>query len=87
MGWTSLLVIVGELLVGFLPFFWPRKTGSFGGTVNAGNVSDFKVGQVTKSTEGKCYISRGAGGLPGAVAEVSAPGLHGTLAAGRQVRR
>jgi cytochrome b6-f complex iron-sulfur subunit len=57
-GWTALLVIAGELLVGFLPFFWPRKTGSFGGTVNAGNVSDFKVGQVTKITEGKCYISR-----------------------------
>jgi cytochrome b6-f complex iron-sulfur subunit len=57
-GWTSLLVIVGELLVGFLPFFWPRKTGSFGGTVNAGNVADFKVGQVTKVTEGKFYLSR-----------------------------
>jgi cytochrome b6-f complex iron-sulfur subunit len=57
-GWTSLLVVVGELLVGFLPFVWPRKTGSFGGTVSAGNVSDFKVGQVTKVTEGKFFISR-----------------------------
>jgi cytochrome b6-f complex iron-sulfur subunit len=57
-GWTSLLVIVGELLVGFLPFFWPRRTGSFGGTVLAGNVGDFKVGQVTKVTEGKFYLSR-----------------------------
>ncbi len=57
-GWTSLLVIVGELLVGFLPFFWPRRTGTFGGTVLAGAPGDFKVGQVTKITEGKFYLSR-----------------------------
>ena len=57
-GWATLLVILGELTAGFLPFFWPRKVGAFGGTVNAGNVGDFKVGQVTKITEGKFYLSR-----------------------------
>jgi cytochrome b6-f complex iron-sulfur subunit len=57
-GWTTLLVILGELAAGFLPFFWPRRTGAFGGTVVAGNVNDFKVGEVKKIVEGKFFISR-----------------------------
>ncbi len=57
-GWTTLLVVLAELLAAFLPFFWPRKTGAFGGTVLAGSVNDYKVGDVKKITEGKFYISR-----------------------------
>jgi cytochrome b6-f complex iron-sulfur subunit len=57
-GWATLLVILGELAAGFLPFFWPRRTGSFGGVIVAGNVNDFKVGEVKKITEGKFFISR-----------------------------
>ena len=57
-GWATLLVILGELVAGFLPFFWPKKTGSFGGTVLAGNVADYKVGEVKKIIEGKFFISR-----------------------------
>ena len=57
-GWTSMLVIVGQLAGAFLPFFWPRKVGAFGGTVSAGNVSDYQVGEVRRITEGKFFISR-----------------------------
>jgi len=57
-GWTTLLVILGEMAAGFLPFFWPRKVGAFGGTVQAGAVTDFKVGDVKKNNEGKFYLSR-----------------------------
>jgi cytochrome b6-f complex iron-sulfur subunit len=51
-------VILGELAAGFLPFFWPRRTGAFGGVVPAGNVNDYKVGEVKKIVEGKFFISR-----------------------------
>src|SRR5437868_9328098 len=57
-GWATLLVILGELVAGFLPFFWPKKTGTFGGNVLAGGVGDYKVGEVKKVTEGKFFISR-----------------------------
>ena len=57
-GWTTVLVILGELAVGFLPFFWPRKIGAFGGSVLAGSVNDYRVGEVKKVTEGKFFISR-----------------------------
>jgi cytochrome b6-f complex iron-sulfur subunit len=57
-GWATLLVVLGELAAGFLPFFWPRRTGAFGGTVAAGNVDDYKVGDVKKIVEGKFFISR-----------------------------
>jgi cytochrome b6-f complex iron-sulfur subunit len=53
-----MLVILAQLAGAFLPFFWPRKVGAFGGTVNAGAVGDFKVGEVKKITEGKFFISR-----------------------------
>jgi cytochrome b6-f complex iron-sulfur subunit len=57
-GWTAMLVILGELAAGFLPFYWPRRTGAFGGTVAAGNVDDYKVGDVKKIVEGKFFITR-----------------------------
>src|SRR5579875_2695676 len=57
-GWATLLVILGELAAGFLPFFWPRRTGAFGGTIAAGSVDDYKVGDVKKIVEGKFFISR-----------------------------
>ena len=57
-GWTGILLVLGQLAVSFLPFFWPRKVGAFGGRVLAGNVSDYDVGDVKKITEGKFFISR-----------------------------
>ena len=57
-GWTTLLVLLAEMAAGFLPFFWPRRTGSFGGRVAAGSVNDYKVGEVKKVVEGKFFISR-----------------------------
>ena len=57
-GWTGILLVLGQLAVGFLPFFWPRRVGAFGGRVLAGNVGEFNVGDVKKITEGKLFISR-----------------------------
>jgi cytochrome b6-f complex iron-sulfur subunit len=57
-GWTTILVILGELAAAFLPFFWPRKVGAFGGTIAAGTVNDYQVGEVKKIVEGKFYLSR-----------------------------
>ena len=82
-GWTTLLVILGELAAGFLPFFWPRRTGSFGGVIVAGNVNDFKVGEVKKITEGKFFISRVPPRASWRVAEVPAPRLRRAVERGR----
>jgi cytochrome b6-f complex iron-sulfur subunit len=57
-GWTSILVVLAQLAVGFLPFFWPRRVGAFGGTVLAGGVDEYQVGEVKKINEGKFFISR-----------------------------
>ncbi len=57
-GWTGILLVLGQFAVSFLPFFWPRKVGAFGGRILAGNVDEFKVGEVKKITEGKFFISR-----------------------------
>ena len=58
MGWATLLVLLGELAAGFLPSSGRASTGAFGGTVIAGHVTDFKVGDVKKIREGKFFISR-----------------------------
>ena len=56
-GWGTLLALVGQWLVGFGVFFWPKKVGAFGGEILAGPVSDFEVGEVQLIQEGKCYLS------------------------------
>lgn len=57
-GWSAVLLLVGQWLVGFLAFFWPKKVGAFGGVIRGGAVSDFEVGDVEQIQEGKCYLSR-----------------------------
>lgn len=57
-GWGSILLLLAGWANGFLSFFYPRKTGAFGGTLTAGNVDDFKVGDVKVVTEGKFYVTR-----------------------------
>jgi cytochrome b6-f complex iron-sulfur subunit len=58
-GWGLLLALIGQWLYGFvLGFFWPKKTGAFGGDVTAGNVNDFQVGDVVRVQEGRFYLSR-----------------------------
>jgi cytochrome b6-f complex iron-sulfur subunit len=56
-GWGALLALVGQWLVGFGVFFWPKKVGAFGGEILAGAVSDFEVGDVELIQQGKCYLS------------------------------
>jgi cytochrome b6-f complex iron-sulfur subunit len=56
-GWGALLALVGQWLVGFGVFFWPKKVGAFGGVILGGSVSDFEVGEVQLIQEGKCYLS------------------------------
>ncbi|MCC6176808.1 MAG: ubiquinol-cytochrome c reductase iron-sulfur subunit [Chloroflexi bacterium] len=57
-GWGTLLGLLGQWLVGFGSFFWPKRVGTFGGEVNGGLVADLKVGDVKLVQEGKCYVSR-----------------------------
>jgi cytochrome b6-f complex iron-sulfur subunit len=56
-GWGTLLALIGQWLFGFGVFFWPRKTGAFGGEIRVGAVSDFEVGEVERIQEGKCFLS------------------------------
>ena len=57
-GWGTIFALLGQFAAGFVGFFYPKKTGAFGGEVNAGNVGDFQVGQVKVFQEGKFYLSR-----------------------------
>ncbi len=58
-GWGAILALLGQWTVGFVfGFFWPQKTGAFGGAVTAGQVGDFKVGDVKVVREGKFYVTR-----------------------------
>ena len=41
-----------------MSFFTPKRLGAFGGTVVAGSVTDFKVGDVKQVREGKFYLTR-----------------------------
>ena len=62
-GWGSVLLVVGGWLNGFLEFFYPHKTGAFGGTITAASVSDLKPGEVKVLSEGKFYLVRVAEGF------------------------
>lgn len=58
-GWGSVFALLGQWGLGFVfGFFWPQKTGAFGGTVPAGTVDEYKVGDVKVIREGKFYITR-----------------------------
>src|SRR5262245_9947080 len=52
----SLGAVVAQAGLGFVNFFAPQKVGAFGGTVTAGNLSDFPVGSVTRVPKGKYYL-------------------------------
>jgi cytochrome b6-f complex iron-sulfur subunit len=56
-GWGVLLALVGQWLVGFGAFFWPKKVGAFGGIVTAGSVNDIPVGEVKDFQEAKFFLS------------------------------
>jgi cytochrome b6-f complex iron-sulfur subunit len=57
-GWGSVLLVVGGWANGFLSFFYPNKTGAFGGTITAGSVDELKVGDVKQVTDGKFWLAR-----------------------------
>ena len=56
-GWGTLLALLAQWTVGFGVFFWPKKVGAFGGEINAGNVSDYQVGDVKLIQDAKAYMS------------------------------
>lgn len=58
LGWGAIGAVLGEWAIGFLAFFYPNKTGAFGGVVAAGVVDDYKVGDVKVIREGKFYVTR-----------------------------
>jgi cytochrome b6-f complex iron-sulfur subunit len=57
-GWAAIATLLGQWSLGFLSFFTPRRLGAFGGTINAGRVSDYQLGEVKAIREGKCYVVR-----------------------------
>jgi len=58
LGWGAILALLGQWGLGFLGYATPKKTGDFGGTVTAGTVEDFQMGEVKVFRQGKFYISR-----------------------------
>lgn len=59
----ALAGVTGQMVAGFLNFFYPKKVGAFGGQVPAGVVSDFPLWSVTRIREGKYFISHVPDGL------------------------
>jgi cytochrome b6-f complex iron-sulfur subunit len=57
-GWATIALVGLQATVAFLFFFWPLKSGTFGGKVSVGSPNDFKVGDVKYFVEGKFYLSR-----------------------------
>jgi cytochrome b6-f complex iron-sulfur subunit len=57
-GWGAVLAILGQWSIGFISFFTPKRLGAFGGTVTAGTVAEFNVGDVKVVREGKFYVTR-----------------------------
>jgi cytochrome b6-f complex iron-sulfur subunit len=58
LGWSAIGALVGQWTLGFVSFFTPKRLGVFGGTVVAGVVGDYQVGDVKVFCEGKCYVVR-----------------------------
>jgi cytochrome b6-f complex iron-sulfur subunit len=57
-GWGAIAVLLGQWSLGFVGFFTPKRLGAFGGTVTAGQATDWKVGDVKVIREGKFYVTR-----------------------------
>ena len=57
-GWMLMALMGLQAAVGFVVYFWPRKTGAFGSVISAGKVSDYKVGDIKYFVEGKFYLAR-----------------------------
>jgi len=58
LGWSAIGALVGQWSLGFMTFFMPRRLGVFGGTIVAGVVGAYRVGDVKMFREGKCYVVR-----------------------------
>lgn len=58
MMWGSAFVFFVQSALAGLAMFWPRRVTGFGSRIDAGPVSDFPVGSVTRFREGKFYLSR-----------------------------
>ena len=63
LGWGAILAVLAQWTASFVFFFVPKKTGAFGGLVNAGAVTEIKVGEVKLVREGKFYLTRVPEGL------------------------
>jgi nitrite reductase/ring-hydroxylating ferredoxin subunit len=50
--------VIAQLSIGLLTFVRPRRLGTFGSTVKAGRVDDFKIGDVRPVPAGKFYVAR-----------------------------
>jgi cytochrome b6-f complex iron-sulfur subunit len=61
-GWGTILAVLAGWGNGFLQFFYPHKTGAFGGTITAATTSELKVGDVKVLPDGKFYLSHVAEG-------------------------
>lgn len=57
-GWGTMALVGLQAVVAFIFFFWPRKLGTFGSTLSAGNAADYKVGDVKYFVDGKFYLVR-----------------------------
>lgn len=51
-------VFTAQLGGGMLAMFWPSKVTGFGGTVDAGPISEYPPNTLKKIREGKFYLSR-----------------------------
>ncbi|MEW6044868.1 MAG: Rieske 2Fe-2S domain-containing protein [Bacillota bacterium] len=56
--WGSAFVFFAQSALAGLAMFWPRRVLGFGSKVDAGPVSSFPAGSVTKFREGKFWLSR-----------------------------
>ncbi|MBV9327092.1 MAG: hypothetical protein JO352_25335, partial [Chloroflexi bacterium] len=58
MGWGAVMILLAQWSIGFVSFFTPKRLGAFGGSVVAGQVTDFQVGDVKQVRDGKFYLTR-----------------------------
>ena len=53
------MVVLGlQAAIAFVVFFWPRKLGTFGGTISVGAPADYQVNEVKYFVDGKFYLVR-----------------------------
>ncbi len=57
---ASFLGTIGAFLIGaggtYLLYFWPKKVGSFGSKITAGELAQFPEGSVTRNAEGRFWL-------------------------------